>query len=109
MSRPNYREFRESNPDLFPGFNNPPRTFLYAKLKYIYRVLRHNNWNRSETARTLGVSLRTVRYYVIKIKKVGWRVPRSPYWGESGSTLNDNGTFDDVQNESAALPAESVD
>lgn len=45
-----------------------------AVMKYIYRALLTKNWNRTQTAKALGISIRTLRNYIPRLNKAGYGV-----------------------------------
>lgn len=51
------------------------RGTLYDRLLVeVYKELKHNHWNRTETAEKLGVSIRTIRNYIRGLKERGFEV-----------------------------------
>lgn len=64
--------------------------------RYVYRALLTCDWNRSQTAKKLGVSLRTVHNYIAEIRRLGYQVVEKQF---SRSLLSD----DDVKRVFALL------
>lgn len=52
-------------------------TMWDAQMRYFLRALKTMNWNRTKTAAALGVSLRTVRVWILYLKDHGVAVPDS--------------------------------
>lgn len=59
------------------GMNSPLRMLVIST---VIDSLRANDWNRTHTAKELGISLRTVRYYIIEAKQLGMEVQDSKPW-----------------------------
>jgi len=49
--------------------------YRYEQRKHFLEMLEKNNWNRAETARQLGVCIRTVRTWVAHLRLCGVPVP----------------------------------
>jgi transposase len=45
------------------------------KLLIVYEYLKRNRWNRTHVAKELDVSLRSIRNYVYRLKKLGYDIP----------------------------------
>lgn len=46
----------------------------YVKMMYVLKCLEDNKWNRTHTAEQMDCSLRSVRKYIIELKKMGYRI-----------------------------------
>jgi len=63
-----------------PGCGHPiplPR-LTTAMFQIVIQVLEANNHNRTETARALGMPLRTLRNWIRMFRDVGFDVPSAP-------------------------------
>lgn len=56
------------------------RTLQEMGLRYVYRVLKTCDWNRTRTAEALDINCRSLRFYVNRIRAAGVEVPDSPQW-----------------------------
>jgi hypothetical protein len=45
------------------------------KLQLVLFYLKKHSWNRTRAALELDIALRTVRHYIVKLKKMGFDVP----------------------------------
>ena len=50
-------------------------SFIEAKLNIIYERLKHYKWNRTQAAKSLEISVRSVRNYVVMLREFGVRIP----------------------------------
>jgi len=59
------------------------KTLRQIILMSVFRSLKAHGWNRTETAKSLCITTRTVRNYIHEMKGLGWEVLRmegKEYW-----------------------------
>lgn len=56
------------------------KTLKDLKRDHVIETLKFFHWNRAKAARSLGVSLRSVRIYIIEYRALGIEIPDSPYY-----------------------------
>lgn len=69
-------EFHETNPVNFAPIKRV-HSLLYVRLKHMYRVLRHHEWNRTQAAASMVISIRTIRNNIVLMRNLGWDIPSS--------------------------------
>ena len=65
-----------------PGVGRGSDRFKVEKMKYIYSALVENGFNRSHAAKSSGLSVRCIRYYIDILRYQGYDVPDSPFQGK---------------------------
>lgn len=55
------------------------RPLREAVMKYIYRALFTKQWNRCQTAKALGISIRGLRDHITRMRKAGYEIPESTW------------------------------
>lgn len=51
------------------------RTLAEIEAHYIYLTLKHFHWNRTHAAKSLGITVRCVRYKIPELRKAGYKIP----------------------------------
>lgn len=72
-------EFVSVDPECFAPMGSNPHSMRYTMLKHAYRALAANQFNRVCAARSIGISIRTMRNMIQEMRAAGWIVPASTF------------------------------